>query len=95
MNFLVERKLYCVFWGLEFRLRRVDPRNHNASAGIDHVFDEAQRMTFLFLRLLEKMLRQLRQRLRRKMRRDRVILQFCAELVPDLFVNRIDDFLAG
>jgi hypothetical protein len=31
-------------------------------------------MTFLFLRLLKKMLGQLRQRLGRKMRRDRVIL---------------------
>src|SRR6267378_4935780 len=51
-------------------------------------------MTFLFLGLLEKMLGKLRQRLRRKMRRDRVILQLRAELVPDLFVDRIDDFLA-
>ena len=40
------------------------------------------------------MLRQLRQRLRREMRRDRVILHRSAELVPDLFVDRVDDFLA-
>jgi hypothetical protein len=29
------------------------------------------------------------------MRADRVILQFSAELVSDLFVNRVNDFLAG
>src|ERR1051326_5192661 len=51
-------------------------------------------MAFLFLGLLKEMLRQLRQRLRRKMRRDRVILQLHAELISDLFVDSIDDFLA-
>ena len=40
------------------------------------------------------MLRKLRQRLGRKMRPDGVILKLRAELVPDLFVNGIDDFLA-
>jgi hypothetical protein len=51
-------------------------------------------MPLLFLSLLEKMLRQLRQRLGRKMGRDRVILQLCAELVSDLFVNSVNNFLA-
>jgi len=51
-------------------------------------------MTFLFLGLLKKMLRQLRQRLGRKMGRDRVVLQLRAELVTDLFVDRVADFLA-
>src|SRR5206468_8159223 len=46
-----------------------------------------------FLGLLEKMLRQLRQRFGRKMRRDRVILQLRAELVPDLFIYCINDLL--
>src|SRR5947207_15728286 len=46
-------------------------------------------------RLLEKMCRQLRQRLRRKMRRDGVILHGRAELVTDLFVDGVDDFLVG
>jgi hypothetical protein len=41
------------------------------------------------------MLRQLGQRLGREMRPDRVILQFSAELVTDLLVNRVNDFLAG
>src|SRR5437016_5568348 len=64
------------------------------STGIDHIFDEAQGVTFFFLGLLEKMLGQLRQRLGRKMGRDRVILQLRAELVTDLLVNGVDDFLA-
>ena len=93
MNFLIERKFYRVLWGLEIRFRRVDRRYHDASAGIDHVFDEAQCMPFLFLRLLKKMLRQLRQRLRREMRRDRVILQLRAEFVAYLLINGINDFL--
>ena len=50
-------------------------------------------MTLLFLGLLEEMLRKLRQRLRRKMRRNRVILQLRAELVPDLLINGINHFL--
>ena len=41
------------------------------------------------------MLRQLRERLGRKMRPDRIILQLRAELIPDLLVNRVNDFLAG
>src|SRR5437868_4508554 len=52
-------------------------------------------MLLLLLRLLEKMGRQLRQRLRRKVRRDGVILHGRAELVPDLFVDGVDDFLVG
>jgi hypothetical protein len=32
---------------------------------------------------------------RRKMRPDRVVLQLRAELVPDLLVDSINDFLAG
>src|SRR6266853_1142135 len=56
MNFLIERKFHSVTRGLEFRFRRIDRRDHHASAGIDNVFDKAQRMRFLFLGLLEKML---------------------------------------
>jgi hypothetical protein len=52
-------------------------------------------MSFLFLGLLEKMLRQLRQSLRREMRRNRVILQLRAKFVADLLVDCIDHFLAG
>src|SRR5438309_7618152 len=95
MNLLVERKFHRVLGRLEFRFRCIDRRNHNSPAGIDHIFDKPQRVTFLFLGLLKKMLRQLRQRLRREMRRDRVILQLRAELVSYLLVNRVDDFLAG
>ena len=94
MNLLVERQFHRVASGLEFRFRRVDRRNRHAPAGIHHVFDKAQRMPFLFLRLPEKMLRQLRQRLRRKMRCNRVILQLSGEFVSDLLVNSVDYFLA-
>ena len=93
MNFLVERKFDRIARRLEFRFRRVDRRDHHATSGIDNIFDEAQGVPFLFLRLLEKMLRQLRQRFGRKMRPDRVILELCAKLVSDLLVNGIDDFL--
>ena len=41
----------------------------------------------------QKILRKLGQRLRRKMRRDRVILQLRAELVPNLLIDCVDDFL--
>ncbi len=37
----------------------------------------------------------MRQRLSGKMRRDCVILQLRTELVSDLFVNRVDNFLTG
>ena len=40
------------------------------------------------------MLRKLRQRLGRKMRPDGVILKLRAELVPDLFVDSVNDLLA-
>src|SRR6266566_7646882 len=93
MNFLIERKLHRVARGFEFRFWRIDRRDHHPSAGIDDVFDEAQSVTFLFLGLLEKMLRQLRQRLGRKMGRDRVILQLRAELVAYLLIDSIDNLL--
>src|SRR5438034_9127808 len=95
MNFLIKRKLHRIPRGFEFRFWRIDRRDHHAPASIDDVLNETQRVTFLFLCLLKKMLRQLRKRLRREMRCDRVILQFCAELVPDLFVDGIDNFLAS
>ena len=95
MNFLVERELDRIARGFESRFWRIDPRDHHASAGIDNVFDKAQGVTFLFLRLPEKMLRKLGQCFRRKMRRNRIILQLRAEFVPDLLVYRIDDFLTG
>ena len=41
----------------------------------------------------QKIPRKLRQRLGREMRRDRVILQLRAKLVPDLLIDSIDDFL--
>jgi len=50
-------------------------------------------MALFFLCLSEKMLRKLRQRLRRKMRRNGIILQLCAELVSNLLVDRVNDFL--
>src|SRR5438093_5240740 len=56
MNFLIERKLHRVPRGLEFRFRRIDRRDHHAPAGVDNVFDKAERVPFLFLRLAEKML---------------------------------------
>ncbi len=93
MNFLVERKLHRIACRLEFRFRRINRRDHHPSAGIDHVFDEPQRVSFLFLGLLEKMLRQLRQRLGGEMRRNRVILQLRTEFVAYLLIDRIDDFL--
>src|SRR5439155_8271301 len=65
------------------------------SAGVDHVFNETERVALLFLGLLEKMLRKLRQRLGRKMRRDRVILQLGTEFVTNLLVNSVNDFLTG
>src|SRR5947209_2012104 len=95
MNFLIKRKLHRIPRGFEFRFWRIDRRDHHAPASIDDVLNETQRMAFLFLGLSKKMLRQLRKRLRREMRCDRVILQFCAELVPDLFVDGIDNFLAS
>ena len=51
-------------------------------------------MSFLFLSLLEEMLRKLRQRLRRKVRTDRIILHRSAEFVSNLFVDRVDNFFA-
>src|SRR4029077_6570198 len=95
MNFLIERQFHRVAWGLEFRFWRIDRRERHATAGIDNVLNETQRMPLLFLGLLEKMLRKLRKCLRREMRADRVILQLRAELVTDLLVNRVNDFLAG
>jgi hypothetical protein len=93
MNLLVERQFHRVARGLELRFRRIDRWDFYASAGIDHVFDKAQRVPLFFLGLFEKMLRQLRQRFGRKMRRDRVILQLRGELVSNLLVNRVDDLL--
>src|SRR5262245_34185870 len=95
MNFLVERQFHRIACGLKFRFRRVDRRDHYAPAGIDHIFDKAERVAFLFLSLTEKMLRKLRQRFRRKMRTDRVILERGAEFVPDLLIDGINNFLAG
>src|SRR5438046_6713972 len=95
MNFLIKRKLHRIPRGFEFRFWRIDRRDHHAPASIDDVLNETQRMAFLFLGLSKKMLRQLRKRLRREMRCDCVILQFCTELVPDLFVDGIDNFLAS
>src|SRR6266446_6116699 len=93
MNFLIKRKLHRIARGFEFRFWRIDRRDHHAPASIDDVLNETQRMAFLFLGLSKKMLRQLRQRLGRKMRPNRVILQLRAELVSNLFVNGINDFL--
>ena len=95
LHFLVERKLDRGLGRLEIGLRRVDRRNHHPPAGVHHIFDEAHGVLFLLLRLREKMLGQLRQRVRREMRRDRVILHGRAEFVSDLFVDGVDDFVAG
>jgi hypothetical protein len=93
VNLLVERKFHRVSRRFEFGFRRMDCWNHYASSGIDHIFDEPERVSFFLFGLSEKMLRKLRQRFHRKMGRYRIILQLCAELVSDLFVNGIDDFL--
>ena len=95
VHFLIERKFHRIPRRLEFRFRSIDRRDYHPPPGIDHILDEAERVSLLLLRLLEKMLGQLPQRLGCEMRRDRVILQLRAELVPDLLVNGVDDFLAG
>jgi len=41
----------------------------------------------------QEMRSELRQRLGGKMRRDRVILQLCTELVSDLLIDCVDNFL--
>src|SRR6266576_1482454 len=95
MNLLIERKFDRVARRLEFRFRRIDRGNYDASAGIDNVLDKPQRMTFLFLCLSKKMLRELRQRLRSEMRSDRIILQLRAKLVSYLLIDRINHLLTG
>jgi len=52
---------------------------------------EAKGVPLLFLRLLKKMLRQLRQGLGREMRGDCVILHGSAELVSYLLIDRAND----
>src|SRR5581483_11743972 len=71
----------------------VNCRNDHPSAGVHDVFDKSQRVPFLFFRLSKKMLRQLRQRFGGEMRPDGVVLYRSAELVSDLLVDGIDNFL--
>ena len=51
-------------------------------------------MIIFFGRLAVKMLGQLRERVSREVGRNRDVLHRCAKLIPNLFVNRGDDFFA-
>ena len=93
VDFLVQGQLDRVARSLELRFRRIDRRNRHASTSIDHIFDKPERVSFFFLGLLEKVLRQLRQRFGGEMRTDRIILKRSAEFIPNLLVDRVDNFL--
>src|SRR4051812_20960420 len=94
VNFLLVRELDRLLRVFEFRLRRINGRYFDNTAGVDHVLHEAKGVTFFLLGLFQKMLRQLRQGLRREIGADREILKRSAELVTDLFVDCVDDLMA-
>src|SRR5687768_12100356 len=88
-----ERQPHRLLRELKLPLRCRDARNLHASADVENEGDKLERVLLLLLRLAVVMARKHGQRFALKVRRDCIILQHRAELVADLLVEPVEQFL--